>query len=97
MTATDRPSEDELTASRTEIRELDRAIVDLLARRVAVGRRIGRLKRAAGLPVLDPSREAEVIRAVGEMARDVELPSEHVREIFWRIVALSRQAQWEEP
>jgi len=85
----------ELARGRSEIERVDRAIVALLAERVAIGRRIGTLKRAAGLPVLNPSREAEVIRAVSDMARDAELPVEPVREIFWRVVALSRQAQEE--
>ncbi len=93
--SSDASSEDELTVRRGEIREIDRAIVELLARRVVIGRRIGKLKRDSGLPVLDPGREAEVIRAVSEMARSHSLPNEAVREIFWRIVALSRQVQWE--
>lgn len=97
MTEFDEPRDAELHACRTQIHDIDRAIIDLLARRVAIGRRIGQLKRDAGLPVLDPAREAEVIRAVGEMAREANVSSEHTREIFWRIVALSRQAQWEEP
>ncbi|MFN8573569.1 MAG: chorismate mutase [Gemmatimonadaceae bacterium] len=88
--------DNELAERRAEIHEVDRAIIELLARRVVIGRQIGKLKRDAGLPVLDPGREAEVIRAVGEMARAQTLPSEPVREIFWRIVALSRQVQWEE-
>jgi chorismate mutase len=93
---TDQPHEVELVRSRAEIERIDRAIVALLAERVAIGRRIGELKRLAGLPVLNPSREAEVIRAVADMAREAALPVESVREIFWRVVALSRQAQ-EEP
>ncbi|MEP7348025.1 MAG: chorismate mutase [Gemmatimonadaceae bacterium] len=85
----------ELVRGRAEIERIDKAIVRLLAERVATGRRIGELKRTAGLPVLNPSREAEVIRAVAEMAREADLPVEPVREIFWRVVALSRQAQEE--
>ena len=85
----------ELARGRSEIERIDKAIVALLAERVAIGRRIGGLKRAAGLPVLNPGREAEVIRAVADMAREANLPAEPVREIFWRVVALSRQAQEE--
>jgi chorismate mutase len=85
----------ELARGRSEIERVDKAIIALLAERVTIGRRIGELKRAAGLPVLNPSREAEVIRGVADMARDANLPVEAVREIFWRVVALSRQAQEE--
>lgn len=91
-----RSHEGELAQGRAEIERIDKAIVTLLAERVAIGRRIGALKRVAGLPVLNPSREAEVIRAVADMARQVELPVESVREIFWRVVALSRTAQEEQ-
>ena len=53
------------------------------------------LKRAAGLPILDPQREAEVIRrAVSARAR-TRSPDEPVRQIFWHIVGLSRRAQEE--
>ena len=91
----EQPHEVELARSRAEIERVDRAIVALLAERVEIGRRIGELKRSVGLPVLNPSREAEVIRAVADMAREAALPVESVREIFWRVVALSRQAQEE--
>ena len=91
----DQTHEVDLARGRAEIERIDKEIVRLLAERVATGRRIGELKRAAGLPVLNPSREAEVIRAVAEMAREADLPVEPVREIFWRVVALSRQAQEE--
>lgn len=87
---------EELEHFRTDIEEIDRALIQLLAKRVRLGRRIGSLKRAAGLPVLDPQREAEVIRGVAEIAREVGLPSEPVREIYWQIIALARRTQIEE-
>ena len=66
-----RSHEGELAQGRAEIERIDKAIVTLLAERVAIGRRIGALKRVAGLPVLNPSREAEVIavgRTIGRSA-----------------------------
>lgn len=86
---------DELAACRAAIQQLDVELLRLLARRVELGRRVGTLKRAASLPVLDPRREAEVIRNVAEQARALELPPEPVREIFWQIIALVRHAQSE--
>jgi chorismate mutase len=47
------------------------------------------------LPILDPTREAAVIRRVTEVAREAELPTEPVREIFWQIVGMSRRMQEE--
>jgi chorismate mutase len=49
-----------------------------------------------GLPILDPGREAQVIRGAVEAARTEGLPDEQVREIFWRILGLSRAAQEKE-
>ncbi|HEY4304841.1 MAG TPA: chorismate mutase [Gemmatimonadaceae bacterium] len=83
----------ELAACRDEIERLDNEIITLLGRRMMFGQRIGALKRTAGLPILDPTREAAVIRRVTETARDAGLPAEPVREIFWQIVGMSRRAQ----
>lgn len=83
----------ELSACRADIERIDRQIVALLAGRVALGRRTATLKRAAGLPILDPQREAEVIRRAVGAAREHGLPVEPVRELFWHVVGLSRRAQ----
>ncbi len=87
----------ELSACRAEIEQLDQKLVALLAERVTLGRRTAHLKRAAGLPILDPQREAEVIRRAVEAARQHGLPLEAVREVFWHVVGLSRRAQEEIP
>lgn len=87
----------QLSACRAEIEGIDRELVALLAKRVALGRRTATLKRAAGLPILDPQREAEVIRRAVAAAREHELPAEAIREVFWHVVGLSRRAQEEAP
>ena len=74
---------------------MDRRLIALLAERVALGRKTATLKRAAGLPILDPQREAEVIRRAVTTAREHDLPVEAVREVFWQVVGLSRRAQEE--
>jgi chorismate mutase len=85
----------ELARWRERIEEIDLKLIALLAERVAIGRKTAELKRAAELPILDPQREAEVIRRAGEAARSNNLPEEDVRGIFWHIVGLSRRAQEE--
>ena len=84
---------DELSRCREEIERIDREIIALLARRLSLGKRTGDLKRDAGLPILDPTREAAVIRRVTEEARGAGLPPEPIREVFWQIVGMSRRAQ----
>jgi chorismate mutase len=83
----------ELAQCRDEIEQIDLEIVSLLGRRLALGKRTGALKRAAGLPILDPGREAAVIRRAAMAARDAGLPTEPVREVFWQIVGMSRREQ----
>jgi len=83
----------ELAKCRDEIERIDNDIITLLARRLALGKRTGDLKRSAGLPILDPTREAAVIRRVTERAREAGLPPEPAREIFWQIVGMSRREQ----
>lgn len=90
-----RDPREELADCRTAIEDIDRRIVELLAARVALGQRTAELKEAAGLPLLDPRREAEVIRRVTEIGRDEGMPSEAIREIFWQIVGMCRRAQEE--
>lgn len=84
---------EELARCRARIEEIDNRIVTLLADRLELGKRTGELKVAAGLPILDPTREAAVIRRVTSAARDAGLPAETVREIFWQIVGMSRRVQ----
>ena len=84
---------EELARCREQIERIDNQIISLLAERLALGKRTGELKRAAGLPILDPTREAAVIRRVAASARDAGLPSEPIREVFWQIVGMSRREQ----
>ena len=92
----DAPPPPELLALRDEIERVDRALVALIAERVALARRVGAAKRAAGLPTLDPAREAAVVRRAGALARHAGLADEDVRYVFWHLIGLSRRAQMEE-
>ena len=84
---------EELAAKRRDVEEIDRQLVQLLRQRVEAGKEIGALKRAAALPTVDPAREAAVIRRAVELARELGLPDEPIRSIFWQIIGLSRRAQ----
>jgi chorismate mutase len=86
----------ELELLRSEIGRVDRALVSLIAERVTIARKIGATKRAAGLPTLDPAREARLVRGVGSLAREAGFDADDLREIFWQLIALARRAQVEE-
>ena len=85
----------ELRRIRGEVERVDRAIVELIAERVRLGREVGTAKRALGIPTLDPAREAAVVRRAGELAREAGLDGDDVRYIFWHLIGLSRRAQME--
>jgi chorismate mutase len=89
------PLSPELVALRQQIEEIDRTLVALIAQRVRAARDVGRAKRDAGLGIMDPAREAAVVRRAVELARDEGLDEEDMREIFWHLIGLSRRAQTE--
>lgn len=84
---------DDLAALRARIEQVDASLVALIAERQQLARRVGTHKRACGLPVIDPAREAAVITRAGMLARDAGLPEDHMRALFRQLVALSRRAQ----
>ena len=86
----------ELEAIRAEIERVDEAIVFLIDERLRLARRVGELKRSVGLGILDPSREAAVVRRAGALARERGLDDEAVRDVFWRLIEMSRTAQGED-
>lgn len=85
----------DLAILREQIEDIDRALIALIGRRVRAARAVGRSKRMHGLGIMDPAREASVVRRAVELARAEELEEEDVREIFWHIIGLSRRAQLE--
>ena len=96
---TDRPapgaetSSDDLESLREEIRALDEQLVRLVDRRRSLAIEIGRVKEELGLPVMDPSQEARVVRRAAQIARDAGIDEEMVRDVVWRIIASARDAQ----
>lgn len=78
---------------REEIRGIDDELLALVRRRLDVASRVADAKRGAGLPVLDPAREAAVVRYAGEFARRHGLIEEDVRGLFWALIGLTRRAE----
>ena len=87
---------DDVAGLRREIEALDRTLLEIVADRVQLARRIGQSKRGRDAATLDPGREAAVIRRAVETGRQLDLPEEPVRQLFWTLVGLCRAAQLEE-
>jgi chorismate mutase len=90
MSGQDEESLDDL---RREIAAVDDDLVALIARRLELAHRIGDCKRRLGLPVLDPAREAEVVRRVAAEARAKGTDPELVRAVLWQIIDHARRVQ----
>lgn len=81
-----------LEESRAALDAVDRELVRLFEQRMAIARDVAAYKHAHGLPVLDPSREAQVLDSRAAMLTDARL-SDSVRALFSQLMALSRAQQ----
>ena len=77
---------------RQELDEIDREMVKLFERRMTLCREVARTKLAQGKPVLDASREAQVLESRAAMLTDASL-AEAVQALYREMMALSRQEQ----
>ena len=81
-----------LEESRAALDAVDREIVRLFEQRMAISRDVAAYKIANGLPVLDRSREEQVLASRAAMLTDPEWEGS-VRALFEGIMALSRAEQ----
>lgn len=75
------------------ISQIDSELIDLLAERMAVARRIGTLKLAKGLNIRDSEIEARILSAVEKKAEEENLPAGTVRQLFESIINASVEEQ----
>ncbi|GAB3745668.1 prephenate dehydrogenase/arogenate dehydrogenase family protein [Lysobacter olei] len=80
---------------REHIDELDRELVDLLRRRRELSTRAAAAKRALGAPVLDATRETDLMRDRAQWAETAGLDADTVQALFREILGMSRRAQGE--
>lgn len=78
---------------RDHIDELDRELIGLLRRRRELSLRAAEAKRQLGAPVLDASREVELMRRRADWAGEQGLDPELAQAVFREILAMSRRAQ----
>ena len=78
---------------RERIIAVDDEIIQLIGERQDLVLEIGRIKESLGLPILDPAREARVVRRVAERSRALGVDEELTRDVIWRIISSARQTQ----
>jgi len=87
------PEEMSLEELRREIREIDRDLVDLIARRTYVADTIAQVKAEQGLPTTDEQQEQEVIDRAGENAEQFGVDANLVKAIFRLLIELNKVEQ----
>ena len=89
------PEEMSLGELRDEIQEIDRDIVELIARRTYVADTIARVKKAEGLPTTDEKQEDRVMERAGENAARFDVDANLVKAIFRLLIELNKVEQRE--
>lgn len=78
---------------RDRLEAIDEELIRVVGSRRDLVLEIGEVKEALGRPVLDPGREANVVRRAAGKARESGVDEELVRDVIWRIIASAREAQ----
>ncbi len=86
-----------LEEARERISSVDEALIRVIGERHDLVIEVARAKAVLGLPVMDPAREAAVVRRAAEKARDAGVDEEMTRDVIWRIMAAARAAQEDRP
>lgn len=82
-----------LAVVRAMIDALDRDLLQILARRMALVAEVAAYKRQHGIRIRDPQREADVLRDRHERALELGLPAGEIESIFRVLLRSSRDHQ----
>lgn len=96
MTQNDTPREERsLDELRREIEDIDRELVELIARRTYVADAVAQVKEEQNLPTTDESQEDRVMKRAGENAKRFEVDANLVKAIFRLLIELNKVHQRE--
>ena len=85
---------EKLIELREEIDEIDKKIVDLYERRMAICEQVGEYKIDAGRKIFDKQREKEKLLSVTEKVTD-EFHKKGISELFEQLMSMSRKLQYQ--
>jgi chorismate mutase len=89
------PEDMSLEELRAEIRDIDRDIVELIARRTYVADTIAQVKAQQDLPTTDEAQEQAVMDRAGENAEQFDVDANLVKAIFRLLIELNKVEQRE--
>ena len=82
-----------LTQHRRQVREVDRKLVELMARRLRIAGHIYHAKERRGRPIRDPDQERKVLADAEAWARRRGLDPRRVRRLFRELIEMSVEQQ----
>lgn len=83
----------ELTALRDQIDEVDKALLDLLAKRLKLVAEVGEVKSRYGLPIYVPEREASMLASRREEAQALGVPPDLIEDVLRRVMRESYSSE----
>ena len=83
----------DLDQCRKDINNLDKSLLELLAQRRAISRKVIEDKLGRGLDLRDPKREGEVLETLIKAGRELGLDAHFVTRVFHEIIADSVRSQ----
>ena len=95
MSETPNPEEMSLDELRREIEDIDREIVELIARRTYVADTVAAVKEDRDLPTTDESQEERVMERAGANAEQFDVDANLVKAIFRLLIELNKVEQRE--
>ncbi|MFT4890277.1 MAG: chorismate mutase [Halobacteriales archaeon] len=87
------PTEMGLDELREEIEEIDRELVELIARRTYIADTIAQVKEREGLPTTDERQEELVMERAGENAERFDVDENLVKAVFRLLIELNKVEQ----
>jgi chorismate mutase len=82
-----------LNALRKEIEDIDKIIIESLAKRVNISSKIGEIKKEMGIQIYDSEREKNLNSFYHELSLKFNLDPEFIIKIFKIIIKNSRNIQ----
>ncbi|WP_024549738.1 bifunctional chorismate mutase/prephenate dehydrogenase [Siccibacter turicensis] len=83
----------ELTALRDQIDDVDKALLDLLAKRLALVAEVGEVKSQHGLPIYVPEREASMLASRRAEAEKLGVPPDLIEDVLRRVMRESYSSE----
>jgi chorismate mutase/prephenate dehydrogenase len=83
----------ELTALRDQIDEVDKALLELLARRMSLVAEVGEVKSKYGLPIYVPEREASMLASRRQEAEALGVSPDLIEDVLRRVMRESYSSE----